>query len=80
MHLKMGKLRQEYQKKEFLLDAAQKMKFSIKHFLSKCDQARSLLRSWSNLLKKSLMESFIFCTVRVVLKILFYFNSLMRRQ
>ena len=34
----------------------QKMKFSIKDFHSKCEQIRSLL-------KKSLMENFIFCTV-----------------
>ena len=39
---------------------AQKMKFSINDFVSKCDQIRSLLRIWSHLLKKSLMENFIF--------------------
>ena len=39
------------------------MKFSIKDFLSKCDQIRSLLQIWSHLLKKSLMENFIFCAV-----------------
>ena len=39
---------------------SQKMKFSIKDFLSKCDQIRSFLRIWSHLLKKSLMESFFF--------------------
>ena len=39
---------------------AQKMKFSIKNFFSKCDQIRSFLRIWSHLLKKSLMENFIF--------------------
>ena len=39
------------------------MKFSIKDFFSKCDQIRSLLRVWSHLLKKSLMENFIFCAV-----------------
>ena len=43
--------------------AAQKMKFSIKDFFSKCDQTRSFLRIWSHLLKKSLMENFIFCAV-----------------
>ena len=32
------------------------MKFSIKDFFSKCDQ----IRSSSHLLKKSLMENFIF--------------------
>ena len=35
-----------------------KMKFSIKDFFSKC-----YLRIWSHLLKKSLMEIFIFCAV-----------------
>ena len=44
-------------------DTSQKMKFSIKDFLSKCDQIRSLLPIWSHLLKKSLMENFIFCAV-----------------
>ena len=39
------------------------MKFCIKDFFSKCDQIRcflSFLRIWSHLLKKSLMENFIF--------------------
>ena len=40
---------------------AQKMRFSIQDFFSKCDQIRSFLRIWSYLLKKSLMENFIFC-------------------
>ena len=40
-----------------------KMKFSIKDFFSKCDQIRRKLRIWSHLLKKSLMENFIFCAV-----------------
>ena len=44
-------------------DTAQKMKFSIKDFFSKCDQIRKKLRIWSHLLKKSLMENFIFCAV-----------------
>ena len=39
------------------------MKFSIKDFLSKCDQIRSFLRIWSHLLKKYLTENFIFCAV-----------------
>ena len=42
---------------------AQKMKFSIKDFFSKCDQIRSFLWIWLHLLKKSLMENFIFCAV-----------------
>ena len=37
------------------------MEFSIKDFFSKCDQIRRFLRIWSRLLKKSLMENFIFC-------------------
>ena len=43
---------------------AKKMKFPIKDFFSKCDQIRRNLRIWSHLLKKSLMENFIFCAVR----------------
>ena len=39
---------------------AKKMKFSIKDFSSKCDQIRRKLRIWSHLLKKYLMENFIF--------------------
>ena len=42
---------------------AQKRRFSIKGFFGKCDQIRRNLRIWSNLLKKSLMENFIFCAV-----------------
>ena len=43
------------------LSTAQKMKFSIKDFLSKCDQILI-----THLLKKSLMENFIFCAGKVV--------------
>ena len=42
---------------------AQKMKFSIKNFFSKFDQIRRKQWIWSHLLKKSLMENFIFCAV-----------------
>ena len=42
---------------------AQKMKFSIKNFFSKCDQIRSFLQIWSHSLKKSLMENFVSCAV-----------------
>ena len=48
------------------LNTAQKMKFSMKDFFSKCDQIRSFLRIWSHLLKKYLMENFIFCAVKAV--------------
>ena len=44
-------------------NTAQKMKFSIKDFFSKCDQVRSFRRIWSHLPKKSLIENFIFCAV-----------------
>ena len=44
---------------------AQKTKFSIKDFFSKCGQIRRKLRIWSYLLKKSLMENFIFCAVHL---------------
>ena len=45
---------------------SQKMKFSIKGFFSKCDQIRRWLRIWSHLLKKSLIENFIFCVMNVL--------------
>ena len=45
---------------------AQKIKFSIKDFFSKYDKIRSLLRIWSHLLKKSLMENLIFWAVFIL--------------
>ena len=42
---------------------AQKMKFLIKDFFCKSDQIRSFLQILSLLLKKSLMENFIFGAV-----------------
>ena len=44
----------------------EKMKFSITDFFSKCDQIRRKLRIWTHLLKKSVMENFIFCAVYVL--------------
>ena len=41
------------------------MKFSIKNFFGKCDQICKKLY-WSSLLKRSLMENFVFCAVDVV--------------
>ena len=41
----------------------QKIKFSIKDFFSKWDQIHRKLQIWSHLLKKSLIENFIFCAV-----------------
>ena len=42
--------------------AAQKVKFSIKDFFSKCDQIRWKLQIWSQLLKKPLMKNFFLCS------------------
>ena len=49
--------------KHLIFNTAQKMKFSIKDFFSKCDQIGRFLRIWSHLLKKSSMENFIFYAV-----------------
>ena len=59
-----------------MMDTAQKMKFSIKDFLSKSDQIRRKLLLWSYLLKKSLMENFIFCAVGFPNNICFVQNNL----
>ena len=42
-----------YKQPNWISNMAQKVKFSIKDFFSKCDQIRSFLRIWSHLLKKS---------------------------
>ena len=47
-------------------NTTQKMKFSSKGFFNKYDKIPSLLRIWSHLLKKSLMENFIFCVVEAL--------------
>ena len=39
------------------------MKFSINDFFIKCDQIHSFLQILSHLMKKSLVENFIFCAV-----------------
>ena len=44
-------------------NTTQKMKFSIKGFFSKCDQIRRKLWISSHLLKKFLMENFMFYVV-----------------
>ena len=57
----------EYQNIELVIrkwnfnNTAQKMKFTIKDLISKCDQIRRKLRIWSLLQGKSLLEKFIFC-------------------
>ena len=53
----------------------QKIKFSIEDFFRKCGQIGSFLRIWSYLLKKSVMENFIFvqcCIFRTILKKFLY--------
>ena len=57
--LRKGKIWEYIQK----ITLYKKMKFSIKDFCSKCDQIRSFLRTWSYLLKKYLIENFIFYAV-----------------
>ena len=51
---------------------SQKMKFSIKDIFSKCDQIRRKLRICSYLLKKSLMENFIFCAENLLMCEVYY--------
>ena len=46
-----------------VLFTAQNMNFFIKDFFNKYDQIRSFLRIWFHLLKKWLLENFIFCAV-----------------
>ena len=48
-----------------LFPTAQKMKFFIKDFFSKCDQICSFLKIWLHLLKRFLMENFNFCAVSI---------------
>ena len=58
------------------------MKFYTKSSLSKCDEIYSILRICSHLLKKSLMENFIFCVVKDQILIPYYFwiSSLYERS
>ena len=49
-----------------VLITAQNMKFFTKDFLSKCDQICSFLRICSHLLKKCLVENFIFGAAKLV--------------
>ena len=45
---------------------AEKVKLTIKDFFSNCDQIRWKQRLWSHLLRKSLLENFIFCAVKAI--------------
>ena len=49
------------------MHTAQKIKFSVKAFFSKCDQICRKLRICSHLLKKSLMKNSIFCAVACII-------------
>ena len=53
-----------------MFNTAQKMKFFIRDFFSKCDQICSFLWIWSHLLGKSLMENLIFCTMQLVYQVI----------
>ena len=49
-----------------------KMKFSITDLFSKCDQISRKLRSWSHLLKKSLVENIFLCSVSSIVATRFW--------
>ena len=53
-------IRNKFDALPFIIDTAQKRKFSIRDFFIKCDQIRSFLRIWSHLLKISLIENLLF--------------------
>ena len=59
LHLKLLRAQESPPLLNFNSDCT-KIKFSIKDVFSKCDQIRIFLRIWSHLLKKSVMENFIF--------------------
>ena len=63
-------------------DTAQKMKFSIKDFLSKCGQILSFLRIGSHLLKKSLMENLFFvqCNIRHKFLLIHRYSFLVKKN
>ena len=50
----------------YLFTGCTRMKFTIKDFFSKFDQIRRKLWIWLHLLKKSLMENFLFYVLTVV--------------
>ena len=59
-----------------VLITTQKIKSSIKDFFSKGNQIRRKLQIWSNLLKKSLMENFIFWAVYFTIFLVYVFMHL----
>ena len=65
------------------------MNFSIKNFLSKCDQICSFLQTWSHLLNKSSMKIVLIGNVEInvfdqdfeqILDQLFYVSVIYRKQ
>ena len=53
-------------RKNFLPNTAQKAIISTRDFFSRCNQILGKLRIWSHLLKKFLMENFVFCAVVIL--------------
>ena len=51
---------------KYFFDIAEKMKYRIKDFFSKCDQICSFMWVWSHSIKKSLNELFIFYASRIL--------------
>ena len=59
-YLKNKRNQPDLQTSLILINAAQKMQFSIEDFFSKCNQIRRKLWIWSHLIKKSSMKNGIF--------------------
>ena len=53
----------------FVRSLHKKMKFYIKDFFSKYEQIRRKLLIWSHLLKKPLMENFVFCATSLYFEV-----------
>ena len=49
------------------VNTAEKIKFSVKDFFGKCELIHSLRQTCSHVLKKSLTNDFIFCSVKSLL-------------
>ena len=60
-----------------MIRTVQKVYFSIKGNFSKCDRIRRFyfLQIWSPLLKKSLMEYFVFCAMLIKIKTIIFSTS-----
>ena len=76
-----GKNKTIITEKIYLHNTVQKTEFSVKDLFSKCEQICSFLRIWSQLLKKSYPENFIFCAVyRAFMKKVFTKLSLFKNK